>query len=337
MIFELTKLQDKRLKIISTTLFAGVVITIIKFIAFFITNSNAIYTDALENIINVLASAFAFYSIYLAALPKDKNHPYGHGKVEFFAVGFEGAMIIIAAVNIIYNSINSVINPEPIKDIDHGMILIILAGLLNFILGYYLIRKSKELKSITLEADGKHLMVDAYTSAGLLGGLALIYITEIYVLDAIISFVLALLILYNGYKLLRKSISGLMDESDIALVHDIVKILNIHRKSEWIDVHNLRVQKYGSDLHIDCHLTLPFYYDLNRVHDEVQQLHELIEKEADATVEIFIHADPCLSECCMYCSVVNCDKRTSEKIIDIKFDIDNIVNNAKHFASHAKI
>lgn len=329
--------QDKRLKIISITLIAGVIITIIKFIAFFITNSNAIYTDALENIINVLASAFAFYSIYLAAQPKDKNHPYGHGKVEFFAVGFEGALIIIAAINIIYNSIDSILHPEQIRNIDHGIYLIVFAGFLNFFLGYFLIRKSKELKSITLEADGKHLMVDAYTSAGLIAGLALIYFTQIYILDAFISLVLALLILYNGYKLLRKSISGLMDESDITLVHDIVKILNIHRKPVWIDIHNLRVQKYGSDLHIDCHLTLPFYFDLNRVHDEVQELHELIEKEADATVEIFIHSDPCLPECCMYCSVLDCVKRTSEKTLDIEFDIDNIVNNAKHFATHAKI
>lgn len=329
--------QDKRLKIISITLIAGVFITIIKFIAYFITHSNAIYTDALENIINVLASAFAFYSIYLAAQPKDKNHPYGHGKVEFFAVGFEGALIIIAAINIIYNSIDSIINPEQIRNIDQGIYLIVFAGILNFFLGYFLIRKSKELKSITLEADGKHLMVDAYTSAGLIAGLVLIYLTEIYILDAIISFILALLILYNGYKLLRKSISGLMDESDITLVHDLVKILNIHRKVEWIDIHNLRVQKYGSDLHIDCHLTLPYYFELNRMHDEVQELHKLIEKEADATVEIFIHVDPCLPECCMYCSVINCHKRTSEKTIDIKFDLDNIVNNAKHFASHAKI
>ena len=309
--------QDKRLKIISITLIAGVIITIIKFIAFFITHSNAIYTDALENIINVLASAFAFYSIYLAAQPKDKNHPYGHGKVEFFAVGFEGALIIIAAINIIYNSIDSILHPEQIKNIDKGIYLIVLAGLLNFFLGYFLIRKSKELKSITLEADGKHLMVDAYTSAGLIAGLVLIYFTQIFILDAIISFVLALLILFNGYKLLRKSISGLMDESDVSLVDDIVNILNVNRKAAWIDVHNLRVQKYGSDLHIDCHLTLPYYFDLNRMHDEVQELHKLIEKEAEATVEIFIHVDPCLSECCMYCSLLDCDKRTSAKTIDI--------------------
>jgi cation diffusion facilitator family transporter len=224
-----------------------------------------------------------------------------------------------------------------IKNIDKGIYLIVLAGLLNFFLGYFLIRKSKELKSITLEADGKHLMVDAYTSAGLIAGLVLIYFTQIFILDAIISFVLALLILFNGYKLLRKSISGLMDESDVSLVDDIVNILNVNRKAAWIDVHNLRVQKYGSDLHIDCHLTLPYYFDLNRMHDEVQELHKLIEKEAEATVEIFIHVDPCLSECCMYCSLLDCDKRTSAKTIDIKFDIDNIVNNAKHFASHAKI
>lgn len=329
--------QDKRLNIISLTLVAGVLITIIKFIAFFITRSNSIYTDALENIINVLASAFAFYSIYLAAQPKDKNHPYGHGKVEFFAVGFEGALIIIAAINIIYNAIESLINPKYIHNVDTGIYLIVIAGLLNFVLGYYLVLKSKQLKSITLEADGKHLMVDAYTSVGLVVGLIIIYFTQLYVLDAVLSLVLAILILYNGYKLLRKSISGLMDESDLEVVADIVKILNDNRREEWIDVHNLRVQKYGADLHIDCHLTLPFYFELNKVHDEVQELHELIDKEVDANIEIFIHADPCLPECCMYCSMKNCDKRSSDKSTEILFDIDNIIQNAKHFASHAKI
>lgn len=329
--------QDKSLKIISLTLIIGVFITIIKFVAFYITRSNSIYTDALENIINVLASAFAFYSIYLAAQPKDKNHPYGHGKIEFFAVGFEGALIIIAAINIIYNAIDSLINPQNILNIDIGIYLIVIAGLMNFVLGYYLVRKSKQLKSITLEADGKHLMVDAYTSVGLVAGLVIIYFTKLYLLDAILSMLLAILIIYNGYRLLRKSISGLMDESDLEVVNNIVKILNENRRDEWIDVHNLRVQKYGSDLHIDCHLTLPFYFDLNTVHDEVQQLHELIDKKIDANIEIFIHADPCLPECCIYCSMKNCDKRRSVKTTEILFNIDNIVNNAKHFASHAKI
>lgn len=337
MIFDFMIAQDKRLKIISLTLIAGIFITIIKFVAFYITKSNSIYTDALENIINVLASAFAFYSIYLAAQPKDKNHPYGHGKVEFFAVGFEGALIVIAAISIIYNAILSIIEPKNIYHIDQGIYLIVTAGLLNFLLGYYLVRKSKQLKSITLEADGKHLMVDAYTSVGLVAGLIIIYFTELYILDALLSFVLAILILYNGYRLLRKSISGLMDESDLEVVEDIVTILNENRREEWIDVHNLRVQKYGSDLHIDCHLTLPFYFDLNTVHEEVQKLHVLIDKKIDANIEIFIHVDPCLPECCMYCSMNNCAKRSSNKTTEILFDIDNIVHNAKHFASHAKI
>jgi cation diffusion facilitator family transporter len=325
--------QKKRLRIITAVLIFGVLITIIKFIAYFITHSNAIYTDALENIINVVAGGFAFYSIYLAAQPKDSNHPYGHGKVEFFAVGFEGALIVFAAINIIYKSIDAFIHPQEIHQLDKGIFLSVLAGLLNFIIGVYLVRQAKRLNSITLEADGKHLKTDAYTSAGLVLGLVLIKITQLNFLDSIISLILGFFILYNGYHLIRKSISGLMDEVDTNLVNEIVSILQKERKPEWIDVHNLRAQKYGHDLHIDCHITIPYYFDLVKVHNEVEAIERLIENNVENNVELFIHADPCLPDCCNYCGL-NCAVRSHPQERTIVWNTNLVMNNAKHFKEH---
>ncbi len=324
------KVQKQRLQIISAVLIFGIVITIIKFIAYFLTHSNAIYTDALENIINVVAGAFAFYSIYLAAQPKDSNHPYGHGKVEFFAVGFEGALIIFAAVNIIYKSIEAFINPQNIEKLDSGIWLSVLAGLLNFSVGYFVVKQGKKLHSMTLEADGKHLMTDAYTSAGLVLGLIIIKLTDLYVLDSVISLLLGLMIMYNGYHLIRKSISGLMDELDHELVADIVNIFEKERKPEWIDVHNLRAQKYGHDLHIDCHVTVPYYFDLVRAHDEIELIEKLIERNVENGVELFIHVDPCVPNCCNYCAV-DCTYRKHPQERNITWNAELIMNNAKHF------
>jgi cation diffusion facilitator family transporter len=325
--------QKKRLRIITAVLVFGVLITLIKFIAYFITHSNAIYTDALENIINVVAGGFAFYSIYLAAQPKDINHPYGHGKIEFFAVGFEGALIVFAAVNIIYKSIYAFIHPQEIHQLDKGIYLSILAGLLNYIIGIYLVNQAKKLNSITLEADGKHLKTDAYTSAGLVLGLILIKFTGLNFLDSIISLILGFFILYNGYHLIRTSISGLMDEVDTNLVDEIVSILQKERKPEWIDVHNLRAQKYGRDLHIDCHITIPYYFDLVKVHNEVEAIEKLIENNVENNVELFIHADPCLPDCCNYCGLT-CAVRSQAQERTIVWNTNLVMNNAKHFKEH---
>ncbi|OCX54833.1 cation diffusion facilitator family transporter [Mucilaginibacter sp. PPCGB 2223] len=302
-----------------------------KFIAYFLTNSNFILTDAAESIVNVVASAFAFYSIYLAAQPRDINHPYGHGKVEFFSVFVEGILISIAGIIIIFKSVYGLLSPHPVHEVLLGAAIIAATGVVNGLLGWYLIRKGKSLNSITLDADGHHLLTDMVTSVGLVIGLMLIYLTKITLLDNILSILVALYIVYTGYKLIRKSVAGLMDEADFKIVENIVKILNDKRKFDWIDIHNLRAQKYGHELHIDCHLTLPNYYDLNKVHDEVKQVDMLINAEASIKTELFIHTDPCIPECCHYCSMPNCPIRSEAKTKDIEWTMDNVTRNKKHF------
>lgn len=318
-------------RIILLSLVTGVVLMVMKFTAYFLTNSNFVLTDAAESIVNVVASSFAFYSIYLASLPRDENHPYGHGKVEYFSVFIEGALIGIAGVIIILKSVYSFFNPEVIHDLLLGAVIIGVTGAINGGLGYYMIRKGKTLRSITIEADGHHLLTDTVTSAGLVVGLLLIHFTKILWLDSALSILVGLYILFTGYKLIRRSVAGLMDETDFNIVSDVVKLLGEKRRYEWIDIHNLRAQKYGSELHIDCHLTLPNYFDLNKVHEEVKQVEILINREAGIQTELFIHTDPCLPFCCHYCSMPNCPIRSEAKTEEIEWTMEKVMRNKKHY------
>ena len=317
-------------RIILVALITGIVLMMAKFGAYFLTASNFVLTDAAESIVNVFASSFAFFSIYLAAQPRDENHPYGHGKVEYFSVFIEGSLIGIAALVIIGKSIYGLFYPNEIHDLLTGAIIIGATGVVNGALGYYMVGKGKSLPSLTIEADGRHLMADMVTSIGLVVGLLLINFTKIVWLDSALSILVGLYILYSGYKLVRRSVSGLMDEADFGIVTEVVQVLNEKRREAWIDIHNFRAQKYGNELHIDCHLTLPNYFDLNRVHEEVKLLDKLINKEVTKT-ELFIHTDPCVPQCCHYCSMPNCPIRSEAKDEDIAWTMEKVIRNKKHY------
>ena len=309
----------------------SVLIMAAKFYAYYLSGSTAILTDALESIINVVAAAFAYYSVYLASLPRDLNHPYGHGKIEFFSAFIEGLLISIAGFFIITKAIYNIFFPKELHLLLTGTILILFTGVINGLLAWWLIVKGKSLQSITLKADGKHLLSDAISSFGLVLGLLIIYFTKIIWIDILISILLGLYIIYTGYQLIRKSVGGLMDETDIEIVNEVILHLNQNRKSQWIDIHNLRTQRYGAQTHIDCHVTLPYYFDLNRVHDEVTQIDQVVNKNLSLETEFFIHADPCLPICCHYCSYEPCDVRRQPQTDQITWDLNNLTQNKKHF------
>jgi cation diffusion facilitator family transporter len=301
-----------------------------KFGAYFLTASTFVLTDAAESIVNVVASSFAFFSIYLASQPRDENHPYGHGKVEYFSVFIEGALIGIAAITIIIKSVYGIFYPTQIHDLLTGATIIGITGVINGALGYYMVRKGKALPSMTVEADGRHLLTDMVTSAALVGGLLLIYLTKILWLDSALSILVALYILYNSYKLVRRSVSGLMDEADFDMVTKVIAVLNKQRHDPWIDIHNFRAQKYGNDLHIDCHLTLPNYFDLKQVHNEVKLVDKLINSKVTKT-ELFIHTDPCVPQCCYYCRMPNCPIRSEAQREDITWTLEKVIRNKKYY------
>jgi len=310
--------------------FVGVVLLAIKLAAWYITDSVAILTDALEGIVNVIAAFIGLYSLYLSAQPKDKNHPYGHGKVEFISAGIEGVMIAFAGIWIIFEAINHIINPQEIKQIDLGIVLIVFAGLTNFIVGYLAVKKGKKNNSIALISSGKHLISDTYTTLGVIIGLVIIKITSIYWLDSAFAMVFGIIIIFTGVKILRQSVAGIMDEADTQLLEDMVETLNKNRVPNWIDLHNLRIIKFGSGLHIDCHLTVPWYLTVKEAHEEVDAIETLIQKKYGNNIELFVHSDYCKPKSCEICTKIDCDVRVKPFIQQIDWNLSNVVDNKKH-------
>lgn len=322
-------MKKKEFRFILISLVLSFLIMAGKFAAYLVTDSVAVLSDALESIINVIAGGFACYSIYLASKPRDANHPYGHGKVEFFSIGFEGAMISIAGIFIIYKAIDYFITPRSLNDLHRGLFLIVAAGMANLLLGLFLIRSGKKLPSITLSGNGQHILTDAWSSLGIIIALVLIEFTGWHWLDPLVSLMLGILIIYKGYTLLRKSVSGLMDETDMEVVDKIVFIFNENRRPQWIDVHNLRIQQFGNNLHIDCHVTLPYYFELREVHREVKDIEKVLNNHfSKRDVECFIHTDPCTPPLsCPYCQIADCRVREAPFEKKIEWTREGLLSN----------
>lgn len=308
----------------------GFLLMAAKFVAFFLTSSNAILTDALESIVNIAAGCFALYSLWLASHPSDANHPYGHGKVEFLSAAFEGALILLTGVVIIIKSIYNFIYPQELDALPTGILLTAGSGLINYLLGFYLVKKGKQYNSMTMEADGQHLKSDAYSSAGMILGLTVLFFTDWVWLDNVIAIGFGIVINVTGFRLLRQSIAGIMDEADYKVMEQIIDILNRNRRDNWIDIHNMRVIKYGSALHVDAHVTLPWYLSLQKAHEEIEGIDHLVNEEVSANVEFFLHADPCLPSSCPICQKRDCTVRQYPRKKRIEWTLDTALMNRRH-------
>jgi len=308
----------------------AIVLFVIKITAWLLTNSVSILTDALESTVNVIAGIIGWYSLYVAAKPRDFDHPYGHGKAEFISAAVEGTLIVIAGLIIIYEAILNFLHPHPLQKLDYGIILVAVSAVINFIMGNIAIRRGQKNNSLALIASGKHLKSDTYSTIGIIIGLVLIYFTKINIIDSIVAFIFAGIIIYTGYKIIRSSIAGIMDEADDELLKNMITVLNQNRRENWIDLHNLRVIKYGSVLHIDCHLTVPWYLNVHEAHAEIDALGELIRKQYGTAIEFFVHSDGCLDFSCNICSKENCWVRQHSFERKIDWTIENILSNKKH-------
>lgn len=308
----------------------SVVLMGLKFFAYWITHSNAILTDALESIINVVAGSFAVFSLAVALQPKDDNHPYGHGKIEYLSAGLEGGMIFLAGAAIIGKSIYGFFEPPQLKSLDTGIWIAGIAGACNYIMGSILVRVGKKHNSILMVADGKHLISDTVSSIGLIAGLVVIQLTALLWLDNVLAIIFGIVIFHTGYKLIRVSVTGLLDEADYEKLEKMIAQLNQKRHPKWIDIHNLRAIKYGSQLHVDCHMTLPWYDSLEDSHNEVQAVEELLKSSMDDEIEVFVHSDPCLPASCPICTLTECNARKAPFIKRLDWTMTNILPDRKH-------
>jgi cation diffusion facilitator family transporter len=308
----------------------SVVLFVVKLVAWYLTASVAILTDALESTVNVVAGFIGLYSIILSAKPRDREHPYGHGKIEFLSSAIEGILIFGAGCIIIYEAVDNLLRPHELRRLDAGLLLLLFSALVNYAVGHLCMRKGKLEKSPILVASGAHLKSDTWSTLGIIGGLVLILLTGLQWIDSVAAVLFALLILRTGYIIVRKAVSGIMDESDSAIMTEIVELLNRERIDSWIDVHNMRVINYAGFYHIDCHLTVPYYINVNDAHKILDSLTDVFRMHFRDRVEFFVHVDGCLYKQCGICAVKNCPVRQREFSGHITWTDDNIRSNSKH-------
>jgi len=294
-----------------------------KLTAYFLTNSVGILTDALESTVNVTTGFITLYAVYISLKPKDENHPFGHGKAEFLSASVEGFLIIIAGIIIIFEAIKRLFVPAEVSQLDIGIIIVAIAGLLNYLIGWYSIKIGKNNNSIALISGGKHLQSDAYSSIGLVIGLVLLYYTKLAWLDSLIALIFGTIIVITGLKILKETTSNLMDEADFKLIEQFGKIIENNKSNEWIDIHNFKLVKYGNVFHINCDLVLPWNLYLSDAHEEGEKLKKLLVSNFPEDIVFNLHTDECFRKYCKNCKREDCKERTNAFEVQLNFDMIN--------------
>lgn len=310
--------------VLSTVLFVG------KMGAWLLTHSVTILTDALESIVNVAASFIGLYSLRIAAKPRDVDHPYGHAKAELISAGIEGILISVAGVLVLYSAVLQFLHPKPIRALDTGIIIVAVAGLINYVVGLYAQQQGKKQRSLVLESAGVHLKSDAYSSAGAVLGLVLISFTGWMWLDSVMASIFGGIILFAGYRVIRASFAGIMDEADLPLLARILEKLQAARRPRWIDLHNLRVVQYGEKVHLDAHMTLPWYDTVQQADEEIHALEQVVRENFGNSAELFIHIDACQPYQCKLCAVSPCPVRQEAFKALIPWTLETVWQDAKH-------
>ncbi len=270
---------------------AAVVTISLKTGAYLITGSVGLLSDAAESVVNLVAAIIALVALTVAAKPADSSHHYGHAKAEYFSAGIEGLMIFVAAAVIIVSAVNRLLHPEPLESLGIGLLISLTATLVNGAVGLLLLRVGRRERSVTLVADGKHLMTDVWTSAGVLVGVALVAITGWLPLDSLVAIAVAINILVVGTRLVTSSTSSLLDralgEDDVAAV---TEVLHRHRTDE-VSFHGLQTRESGRERYVAFHVLVPGAWTVARAHDLVETVEAEIRESLDG-VHVQTHIEP---------------------------------------------
>lgn len=303
--------QDTRVRARAGLVSLGVsfVLLAAKFEAYRRTGSSAVFSDALESIVNVVAAVFGLGSIVFAGRPADRNHPYGHGKMEFLSAAFEGGLIAFAGIAILVQALRALVLGSELRALDIGLALVVGAGIGNALLGVYLVRTGRRTGSLALVADGQHVLSDAWTSGGIVVGLLLVRVTGRTWLDPLIACCVALLLFRTGFKLVRRSAAGLLDEEDTELLARLVAVLGPRVGQGVIRLHNLRVMRAGRFHHVDAHLVMPEFWSVERAHAVSDKLAADTIRTLGIEGQLVFHIDPCRRAYCAKCDLADCPVR----------------------------
>jgi cation diffusion facilitator family transporter len=280
-------------KFVYLSIAAAVATITIKLTAYFLTNSVGLLSDGLESCVNLVAAIVALIMINLAEKPADEGHAYGHNKAEYFSSAIEGGLIVLAACAIIWSAVPRLFHPQPIENVGIGLLVATGASLINWAVALVLIRNGRKHHSITLEADGKHLMTDVVTSAGVLLGVGLVKLTGWMILDSIVAIGVALNIIWTGYILMKRSAMGLLDtaipDEETARVIQVIE----NYKSSQIRYHSLMTRQAGQRKFISFHLLIPDAWSIKEGHDLSEKIENEIRKLFPGTpVNVFTHMEP---------------------------------------------
>jgi cation diffusion facilitator family transporter len=302
--------QSARIRIAILAITAGALILGLKYFAYKISGSTALLSDAYESIVNVVAAVFALGAIVFAGKPADRDHPYGHGKIEHFSAAFEGGLIALAAVLIIYEAVLALIKgPEFKPNFGLGLVLNLVAGGLNGLLGMFLVRMGKQQRSRALEADGHHILSDFYTTLGIGAGLGLVMLTGLNWLDPLIALGVGLLLAFTGFRLVRDSSAALLDREDPETLAKLLQVMNKVRPADVLAIHELRTLRSGRYTHVDIHIVLPEIYPIRKGHDLAEKFGHDALAEAGIEGELHTHVDPCAQLFCVRCPLPDCPIR----------------------------
>lgn len=298
-----------------------------KFATFYITNSVGILTDAVESIVNVIAGLISLFSLHWASKPRDREHPFGHGKMELISASVEGLLISVAGVMIIFEGVKRLYTPSGVEKIDIGIIVVAVAGLINYLMGWYSVRIGKRYQSMALIAGGRHLQSDTYSSIGLVAGLLLLFYTGIVWIDSALALIFGAVIVVTGISILKKTVANLLDKADNEVLDNMAQTIKEHRQRDWIDIHNTKIIKYGSYLYIDCDLTLPWFYTIVDSHRACNKLNETLCSKFSEKVQVSIHSDPCEMKHCEHCEMVDCASRQKPFVALENITISDIIQS----------
>lgn len=263
----------------------------LKYLAYHLTGSVGLLSDAAESIVNVVTSFTALLSVHYASKPVDLSHTYGHEKIEFFSSGLEGILIAVAAFGVAGYAVRRLMYPEPLEALDVGIAVSVVSSVLNLIVARVLLRVGREQRSIVLEADGQHLMTDVWTSVGVVVGLGLVWFTGLHFLDPVVALCVAGNILWTGCDLVRLSFNGLMDHALSAEEQEVVRAAIQARLEEGMDYHALRTRQAGARRFADFHLLVPGRMSVRQAHAIGTQIEKAVEKALPG-LEVTIHIEP---------------------------------------------
>jgi cation diffusion facilitator family transporter len=307
-------------------LLCGLAIAAVKFWGWQLTSSQAVYSDFLESIVNIVAGFVAIFVIRLSSKPADREHPYGHGKIEYFSAAFEGGLIAFAALMIFLEAIPALLEQRLIANLQDGAWIVLSCGFSNFLLGLGMKHFGKKVRSPALLANGLHLQSDFITSVGVTIGLVLARWTGWLWLDPLIAMVAGGQLGWTGFRVVRRSIGGLLDEKDRDILLEFVDVLKSIDFSGVIQIHHTRIIRSGRYHHIDAHAVVPEYWNVAEAHEKTRDFEKRLMEIYPQPGELHLHVDPCRKVYCERCHDKLCPIRAKPFARPLVPDLESLID-----------